>query len=536
MDYRIVAVTIFNDRALITRSAKVSLEKGEHTLIFENMPVSVEQNSIQVNGSGNAVLGNVKYQTVYEEEPETSKKALLDEKTLLEDQIRETDDQLKRLAQEKSFVEKIGDKVTTPVTENANPAELQPETWIKMVDFYQERLRKADENIRQTEKHRRTLQEKLQHINWQLQQSGTNTRKIKYQVAVSLEMKTEGEIELHLSYIVFNAQWYPVYDLRVDSEQKKMNITYHAVIEQQTGESWEDVSVKVSTAKPNVSGVQPQLSPWRIDIYYPLAMAKPTLSSSGFHDLKKKSGAPVMKEEVEEMSQMFNMFDTDALQMEMPKVEAETGATAVFFNIAGKHTVKTGESDYKVTILQEDFSSHFRYSAVPKLSPYAYLKAKTVNSTEFPFLAGSANVFLDGNFVATSYLKTIAPTEEFWTFLGIDESFKVEHKFIKKFERKEAHLFSKKTKVMVYEYQIKVKNHKKTQEEIVIFDQLPITQNKLIKVDMIEPVFTENNDKLKKNELEYLEWFFKPQPGEEILIPFKFSVEFPQDEQVSGLV
>lgn len=183
----------------------------------------------------------------------------------------------------------------------------------------------------------------------------------------------------------------------------------------------------------------------------------------------------------------------------------------------------------------QEFPAHFRYSTIPKKSTYAYLKARVRNDSDYPLLAGESNIFLDNNFVSNAKLNTVAPTEEFWAFLGIDESIKVEYKRLKKYEKQEGGLLLKKMKIMVYEYQIKVKNHKKTQEEIVIWEQLPIPQNSTIKVNLIEPIYKENTETLMKNEFETLKWFYKPKPNEEIIILFKYSVEFPYESTVVGL-
>ncbi len=525
----ISAVTVFTDRAAITRTATTELEAGEHTLIFDDLPASIEQKSIQTHGLGNAILGNVKFQVAYEDTPEENTKQLLDEKQKLEDQQQDLNDTIERLEKEKEFLDHISTKVTTP-TKEGDTTELDTEKWIKLLSFYSQKLDTLTKQIRQTEREQRELTDQINKINWQLQRKNSRTRKVKNQVAVVLTMTQPGSLTLQLTYIVFGAAWVPIYDLRVSSETKQMNIAYKASVTQHTGEDWLNTALKISTARPQVSGYQPELSPWRVNVYTP----QPQSMSYAGDMLRKKERSN--DEQKIGMSQMFEVAsEAPASAMLVQEAIAETGATAVLFSIAGLHSVQADGSEHTVTILNQDFSAHFRYSTVPKLSPFAYLKAKVTNETDFPFLAGEAQVFLDNTFVATTRLQAVAPTEEFWTYLGIDESFKVEHKFLKKYEKKETQLFSKNRKVLIYEYQIILKNHKKTQEELVVWDQLPISGNEQIKIQLIEPAYKENSDTLKKNELEYLEWFFKPKAGEEILVPFKFSVEYPQDVEIVGL-
>jgi uncharacterized protein (TIGR02231 family) len=75
------------------------------------------------------------------------------------------------------------------------------------------------------------------------------------------------------------------------------------------------------------------------------------------------------------------------------------GSTATF-EIPRVATIQSDNSPHKVTIGLINLKPDFEYESVPKITPYAYIKAKVINSSEYSLLAGSANVFLDNNFVA----------------------------------------------------------------------------------------------------------------------------------------
>jgi len=96
----------------------------------------------------------------------------------------------------------------------------------------------------------------------------------------------------------------------------------------------------------------------------------------------------------------------------------------------------------------------FEYETVPKKNTHAYIKAKVTNTSNYPLLAGPANVFLDNNFVAkVSFLKCIfkknlflsifvlktqlksySPQEEFYCSLGVDPAIRIDYKPAKKFK------------------------------------------------------------------------------------------------------
>jgi uncharacterized protein (TIGR02231 family) len=525
----ITAVTVFNDRAEITRAAVEKLDKGEHVLIFDMLPESIEQNSIQAKGRGKAILKDVKFKTVYYEEvPDTGIKALFDEKQKLEETIVEFNDRIKHAEKEKGFIEDIAKRLTVS-TAKSDSFEFNPEKWIKMVEFYRSKNDELDKEIREVNKEKNTIQKKLEKILNEINAVGIATEKSKNQVEVSIQMNESGELKLDLIYIVYGPSWIPVYDLRVSTEENSMNISYHAFIQQYTNEDWTNVDLKLSTARPNISGQQPELSPWHINIYQPQALRSAPAASMA----SKKSDAAGQLFEADKV-----MDEAQASFNEMPSMApmesiVESGATSVLFAVGGKNTIGSGSDQHKVTILIKDLPAYFRYSSVPKLTQYSYLKAKVKNETEYPFLPGESNVFLDNNYVATAFMGLAAPGEEFWTFLGVDEGMKIEYKFINRYEVTEG-VFSKSSKLM-YEYLITIKNNKKSEADIVVWDQVPIPGNEEIKVVLIEPEYKKDSDLLKMNDHKYLEWLFKPKPAQEIKIPFRFSVEYPKNIRVAGL-
>ena len=148
-------------------------------------------------------------------------------------------------------------------------------------------------------------------------------------------------------------------------------------------------------------------------------------------------------------------------------------------------------------------------------------------------MPGVTNIFLDNNFVANAAMNQVAPGEEFWTFLGADSSIRVERKFIRKHQEQEG-VFDKKVK-LVYEYQTEISNNKKSEEELVLWDQIPISSHQDITVKLVEPQFEKDSAVIKMNEQNYIEWLFTMKPGQKIKVPFVYTVEYPQGKQVTGL-
>jgi uncharacterized protein (TIGR02231 family) len=524
----ITEVTVFPDRAGVVRSVSKFLPKGEHLLLFDSLPEAVDEDSVRVSGKGAAVLKEVNVrETRFKKIPIKDVQQLFDQKQHLEDQLEALEDKKEQVEKEKEFLDKITQKLTG-VTEKSQPSELDPDKWIKMVAFYRSKLESLDKDIRDAEKSEMKLEEQKQQIEWKIKGMEEQAEKTKYQVTVKVVIEKEGKISLNLSYIIDGPKWVPVYDLHVFSgaREKRMKVKYQAFVKQNTGEDWNNVSLKLSTAKPALGARHPDLSAWYI----------------GFRPPRKKPAKPISPQ-ISAADSAVNMFSVERVvqksflgpeddQLEEDIASVEAGSTSVVFAVNGKSTIKSSKSKHKVTIMIKDLPVHFRYSAAPKLKPYAYLKALVTNDTHYPLLPGESNVFLDNSFISRSELASVAVGQKFWTFLGVDEGIRVKYDKLEPFNQNKG--FLKKKNKLVYRRYITINYHKKTSEELVVWDQLPISKDEAIKVQLTQPVVNGKTRNIKLSKKNLLEWFFKPQPGEEIKIPLEFSVEYPRDRAITG--
>ena len=519
-------VTVYNDRALIERVAIIKLTSGEHELIFGGLPANIDANSIQVGGGEKCVLQEIKLKTAQLEEiPDEQKKELYHEIEQLHEQVEEMNDKLEILNNEKELLQKLTE-VSSEIPKKGMLSLIVPEKVNDILGFYAEKMSKLNESVRTGKRELKKLNEEVEKLKNQAKAYRQQDLKTEKQVHIKLFIEEEAEQTLILSYIAMQAGWKPIYDFRLNSDEKKLNISYNAIVTQKTGEKWENVSLNLSTARPNISAIKPGLSPWYVDVYQEIISAP---------KMKKmmRSASPVSMNEME--GGALDKFDEMLEEAPVPILEAkvETGTSAVFFSIPGNHSILDDDEEHKIGIGNLNFDAKLDYHAVPKLSSYAYLTATFTNSSDFPMLKGSANIFLDNSFVSHSKIKLIAPNQEDKISLGVDEAINIEHKLINKFTKDEG-IFSKRNKI-IYEYRIEIKNNKKIDCSINILDQIPVSMNKDINVELFEPRYKEDTPALKKSEDGIIEIKNTIKPGEQIQFNLKFSVEYPREIRISGL-
>lgn len=554
---KVEEVTLFTDRALVTRTGNITLPAGNHRLLFRNLPEKMIPQSIHLSGIGQFTLNDMKFQKVpVPAIPRNQLKSLLTKKENLSDRINELEDRLNQIEKDKDFLDKIVKK-STHTSKESKDSEMDPEKWIKLAQFYRTQNDTLAKEMRHAKKELKKLQEELKKVISKLRETGHLNRKWERQVVADIANLKEQPLVLQLSYLVMGPRWQPVYDLRVQTETRKMTVLYNALVKQSTAEDWKHVRMKLSTARPHLGSKHADLTAWRI--YFVQRKAK---SFKGFVD--GASGAENMfyvdgvnTNKPEPAPQMFateeNRKKTDSQLLQVPKAgkfarsrprvdiperimaqkqsSVQGRISSVEFALEGSHTILSDNQDHKVRLMKRDFPTHFRYSTAPKVTPYAFLKVEITNDSDYPFFPGKANIFLDEGFTTTSELEYASPGENFWVFLGVDEGIGVDYKFIKKLKGEKGVLSKKKT--IVYSSDISIKNNKKTTVELVIWDQIPVSNHKDIKVELISPKFKENTPNLKMNERKIIEWLFHLEPGQDIKIPFSFSVEYPRDKYIN---
>jgi uncharacterized protein (TIGR02231 family) len=161
IDSRITAVTVYGDRAVITRTASSELAAGEHALVFENLPTALLDQSIQASARGvPATILDVRTQNIFVEATANDQvKALEDQLKSLQKQRRVLDDRVKILEEQRGFVQRMLQASTAPVT-GAGAARATLDEWQRVLAYADESLGKIATEQQAIDTQREELQAK----------------------------------------------------------------------------------------------------------------------------------------------------------------------------------------------------------------------------------------------------------------------------------------------------------------------------------------------------------------------------------------
>ena len=523
VDSKITAVTVYTDRAVITRTAPAELKAGITELVFSQLPQALDERSLQVSGSGAAratILDVSARQAFVDFAAHPRVKELEEQLRDLQKQQRGLDDTGLVLASQNAALEKMESAFfAPPAKEGSRPEVGQFAAYLTYLT--EQRTRLAAESAA-LDAGRETLRNRINTVQRQLNElRGSGQRAYKH-VVVRVAAETAGQLDLTLSYTVGGAGWTPGYDARAAGGETKVELGYFGLVRQNTGEDWQDVALTLSPARPALGGAAPKLDPWSLDIYDEArarmeAMAAQEMAFSQ----RKMVMAPAAALNSAGAPMRLDAYTAEAV--------VDTGTTSATFRIATPTSIASDNSPQKVPITTAKLDAALVYHTTPKRVATAYLTATVNNTSDFPLLAGAMNVFLDGTFVATSRLETVMPGEKFDLALGADEGIAIEHKRVQKFTEQTG-LISKSTRI-TYEYLVTVRNNKRSPVRVAVTDQVPLSRNEKVVVRVQSPPERE----LKPDAEGLLKWTLDLAPGAKRELAVKFTVDHPNDVNVIGL-
>ncbi|MBS1544651.1 MAG: DUF4139 domain-containing protein [Bacteroidetes bacterium] len=510
VESKITDVTVFLARAQVTRAVKTRVDAGKTNLVVTGLTSQLDPQSIQVSGKGSVILLGTSHRQNFMNELNMPKtlKLLNDSVDFYQKQVGLEQSQKEILNREEQMLlsnQKIGG-----ANQNLTVAELKA-----MADFYRSRLGEIVTARSKSDDRVKKLTEKINRLKNQINSQNELRSRNSSEVVVTVSSEAGGALELELSYVVANAGWVPIYDLRAINTKSPVQLNYKANVIQQTGEDWAGVHLTLSTANPNLGGLKPELYTQYLDFYSPVA----------YDYAKKSQPRSAMPVRAEAKSMDIAAEETAVTSAEF--VSTVQTSLNTEFDISLPYNVPSSMEPTLVDIRKYDLNASYLYSVAPKLDMDAFLLAKGTGWEEFSLLPGEANIFFEGTFVGKTAINPNSIKDTLAISLGRDKRIVVKREKVKDFTTRKAIGSNIRE---TYAYEVSVRNAKQEPIRIVVEDQVPVSQN-----SQIEVLVSDNGGAAYNKDTGKLQWTWTLQPNETKKATFKFEVKYPKDKQISGL-
>ena len=405
LEAKVSAVTLYPLGATVVREAPFSAQAGSHQLIVTDLPRSTPLASVRVALEG-AVMGAISTRRDFvpprSAEEDAALAAARAEVARIEAALREKEAEVEtirleaRAAQAKvAFLEALGKADNIAALDVAALRSLVgaigQETLASLREAQDARRRAAEADRRLA-----GLRDELKRARQALEALVPEEQE-RAMLAVAIRSDAPAEGTLRISYTIQDAGWQPVYDLRLDRRQARLDVDRAALVWQRTGENWRDVAMTLSTARPGDSIAPGEIRPWLRRIHDP---ENPVLRPYMQAGPKVGATADAMRERVE--------FAPEPV-IAQPRHEGLT----VSYDYPERVSVASGADNLRLALGRLHLSAEIVAQAVPLVDDTAFLMAHVTNdSGEVILPTREASLYLDDLFIGRHDLGMIAAGDD----------------------------------------------------------------------------------------------------------------------------
>jgi uncharacterized protein (TIGR02231 family) len=505
------SVTVYPRGAQIERRASKSLTAGRQFLVFPGLASELDASSISVSTNDGVSVMSVASQVNYLKLGKRPK------------HVQMLDDSLKAF----EFDHKFNQNMLSVYTEekamilanknvgwSGQGSDFLIEDLEDLSDFYRDRLADIMLKVMQLEQKQTRLNLQINRMRKQLGEHNAKLNRSTGEILIEVHVPKASSAKFTLSYLVRSAGWIPSYNVNVTDVDKPLKFAYNAKVYQNTGIDWNSVDITLTNANPNLSGNKPEIHPWR------LYFIEGGYAAGGGYDLYSNKMESMQIDGVTTRTLAVAADDMTGADLEYPVNDAVTQ-----FKIKAQHNIPSNGKHQGLSIDEFEIPAKYEYYCAPKVDPTAFLIARVSEFEKYDLLPGEANLFFTNTYVGKVYINPNSIADTFDLSLGRDQSIIVKREKITEFCETKKIGNSTKESLGI---EVSIRNTKGTKIHLIIEDQIPISSNKEIEVNLESAntaKHTENTGKLR--------WSKNIMAGSTEVMTFRYSIKYPSGKKIN---
>ncbi|MBX9646373.1 MAG: mucoidy inhibitor MuiA family protein [Xanthobacteraceae bacterium] len=512
------AVTVYPDGASVTRVIALDLPAGDNSAILKDFPLTLDPSSLRVEGEAGAKLT---IGAIDARPPRAAPPVNLPE---LDKRIESLKDQRANLQgaidaaiARRKFAERFAEASPAGVGDKGEARPISE--WRAAFAAVAEEVAFADTAIRDAERKQREFDREIARA----EQDRAQKPPSKLEVRIDLAAAAATKATLRVTYTVRNARWTPLYDARLDTGTKDrkpaLELVRRAEITQSTGEDWSNVALNVSTVRTARGGNAPDLNSLIVQYPQPQRPMPAAPASAAMDSVRSYARGGMAK-----------LAEPLAERADEQQATADVGGFQVMFKIPGRVSLGAGEGAKSLRVSSVTLAPDLAVRAVPVKDPTAFLEASFKQNEDAPLLPGRVSIYRDGTFVGRGQMAAAGKDETVRLGFGADDKIKIERAVLKRNEGS-AGLIVTTAKTDERAFKTTVRNGHDFPLRIAIEDQLPVSENEEIQVEML-PATTPPTATNLCDRRGVLEWAYEAKPGEVRDISFAWRIRWPKDKGV----
>lgn len=505
---RVSAVTLYRGQAQVTRTVPIEGAAGRLEVVVSELPEQIVPNSLFAEGGDGIEIRAVRYRTrAVGEEPREEVRKLDDEILATQQELDLTSKRQALLVKRTEYLAKLEGFVAPTAQSDLTKGVLDAEALERLTTFSFTQLDTIAQEEVELAKQARTLNERLELLNRQRNEITAGASQTVREAVLFLQKQGAAPAELRLNYLVNQCGWSPSYVMRAGADRKEVQVEYSALIQQLSGEDWNDVELTLSTASPTLSAAGPGLAPLHVLLSAetgpsasdpfgaenaPAQVAQPAFAGRIALKSQFQSQLDGLRSQRSEYSQAIgnagNFADVNRFSWNLNDVACnyqlmefncpvgvlrgesidEGSGPSLSYALGAGVSLASRTDQQMVRIMHTAVASQFYHTAAPVLTPHVYREAELKNTSEHDLLAGPMTAYLDGRFVGQGELPTVARGERFVVGFGADPQLRARRELVNKTDSTQGG--NRETR---FEYRLVVENFSNEPAPVRVIDRLP---------------------------------------------------------------
>jgi uncharacterized protein (TIGR02231 family) len=534
LDSRVTRVTVYSDRARVTRQATVKLPTEPTVFAFRKLPGWVDDGSVRVAATEGRIIDvRVERNFLARATDKTYQKAKAQDEAL-KHRLEALDDEIQVLDAQARQVEAIKAFSLEKINKEAILGNIKVKSYAEVLEF-------ISDSLRQTARARRAVQHQRELIAPDAEASRRTLAELQSlmkleatTVLVTLHSSRATTSTVELTYMIPGVTWEPMHDLRVSTaDGKTAEVVSFAVLTQTSGEDWRDVELAFSTQSSTQSVRIPELEALTLgDTHTATRILTTQLSSftraqEAFQQQGQLWNKVHQKQSAEARATFDQTFKSrmQYLQVVQSKTvqlfeSLQKRGTTAHFKASVAASVRGDGHPVRMRIGQSALQTEQKIVAAPEQSLNAARTLAMTNSSGQSLLPGKVALYQDGAFLGMTDIGFIAVGEPFSLFLAVADHLKLSRTL----DRKHSSLVRKKRNKMLVAFIVTVENLAPQETALTLADRIPVSENKEIRIDNVKIT-----DGAKPDSRGIVNWALRLKAREKRVFRVAYEVEYPAE-------
>ncbi|MBS1687634.1 MAG: DUF4139 domain-containing protein, partial [Bacteroidetes bacterium] len=302
---------------------------------------------------------------------------------------------------------------------------------------------------------------------------------------------------------------------------------YKANVYQNSGIKWNNVHITLSTGNPSENAQPPVLTPNYLAFYQPPVPVRTYKSVTIESKEIERMPTRQTNDAVATAPGVYQNSGAIAQSSMDQYVQVDNAGINAKFDISLPYSIPSDGQQHLVAIKTYDMHASYRYYAVPKLNESVFLQAQVTNWEDLNLLPGNTNIFYEGSYVGQGNIDMRNTNDTLNFSLGKDKKIIIKRELDK--ERRSVKMIGSNVRE-TFAYNISIRNTRKDPADIVILDQIPVSNDKDIVIEDID----KNDGDYNENTGE-VKWELNIKPNDTKKLHVGYTVKYPKGKTITGL-